>query len=151
MLLEMGYQEFADDALDGHRAESRMEADGMLPTFRQSVEEAAQVPDVGLHFVPQQVYGDPLALLDPGQPPRIRTRPAERHRVTLVGIYHIPSLLDPELDELGHVTPHLTSLPLLASGRIGVGKTRGGRGDTPKTRFDRVDPRQPFVEINHRN
>ena len=89
----MAYQEFPDDALDRHRAESRMEADGILPTSRQSVEEAAQVPEIGLHFLPQQVYGDPVALVDPGQTALIRTGPAERHRLTLVGIYHIPGLL----------------------------------------------------------
>ena len=103
-------------------------------------------------FVPQQVYGNPVALLDTGQTALIRTRPAERHRVALVGIYHIPGLLDPKLDELRDVTPHLTSLPLLARGRVGVGEAHGGHGDLPNRAWTAgVDPRQPFVEISHCN
>ena len=144
----MVYQEFTDDSPDRRRAESRMEADGLLPTFWQGVEEAAQVPEIGLYFLPQQIDRDPVALLYPGQTARIRPRPAERHRVTLISIYHIPGLLHPELDELCEVTPHLTSLPLLARRRIGVGKARGRHGDIPETRLDRVDPRQPFVEFS---
>src|SRR5439155_24979948 len=61
-------------------------------------------------------------------PLRIRLRPPEGNRTPTGGLDDQPHLRDPVWDELREMRPHLSPLPLLAAGLVGVGETGGRLG-----------------------